>query len=446
MSVAALALLTVAGQQWASAQVQRPGFEAQTRFRDIKSASKKFVTDSSADETEKNQKAIKEMAKYHVSSLFASATKSAGSSEELPMSKVMHELGVDVLDRTSRNDKLTAGQQDLIKIFGAEVMADLKPGLMVKPPYSADKIVLMIDAARFVSIVAKSGYEEVADTAADMINNPEISDAVKLYYFKALKNLFAVRNQDFPEKSVITKAERDAQGDQGPGRFHRPQAQDRGQHPAGRARRDSLRSPRGNSCLGHVRHPIVRVEGKIECLPALVLLRVANMDRSIVPSPSLSERTEALIGYLNLDPDKSINMDFAAGFVGTVLKDLASEYQRARALPAKNTPVSELPKEPLPERDQMPWKYVGRRLSVNLAAWRDRWTNELPLPRPADQAQLVSRIADIGETKFLKQAIDGKRAEVDVMALRDWLDNNKFPNVLLISEDKESYIARPEGP
>jgi hypothetical protein len=181
-------------------------------------------------------------------------------------------------------------------------------------------------------------------------------------------------------------------------------------------------------------------------MPALVLLRVANMDQSIVPAPSLSERAEALIGYLNLDPDKSINMDFTAEFVGKALKDLAAEYTSAKALPARNTPATELPKEPLPERDNIPWKYVGRRLSVNLANWRDRWTNELPLPRPADQAQLVARIADTGESKFCKLAIEGKRAEVDVDAISRWLNNNKFPNVTLISEDKESYIARPEGP
>lgn len=444
--VAALALLTLAGARGFAADVQRPDLDQLTRFRDIKSGTKRFVQESTPAETQKNQGAIKRVAEYHVAELFASAGKSAGSSDDKPIHKMVHDFSLDVFDPSVYAGKITSGQQELIQIFGKETMAALKPVLTLKPPYNAEKTLLMINSARYVAALAKSGYEDLADTAVEMIDNPAINDAVKLYYLQALKNLFAVPNQERPDKSVITKPERERKAIKTLIDYitrkptispNAPQDEVDGYR---FVRREAIRA------LGNVRYSVVRVEGKVEMIPGLILLRVANMDKSIVPSPSLSERIEALVGYLQLAPDKEVNMDFTSWFVATVLHDLAVEYGSAKPLPPKGTAVADLPKEPLPERDGIAWKLAATRLGVALKAWKDHWENDLPPPRPADQARLVSRVVDIAESQYLKQAREGKRDQVNAEAFTEFRRNEKFPNAVMLTDDKNSFIARPEGP
>lgn len=447
LAAASLALLIQAGASRAADDVKVPTFDQQTRFRDIKSGTKRFVQENTPADTEKNQLAIKSMAQFHVARLMSSAAKSAGSSDTMPIYKMVENFSKDVLDTSINTGALSTGQQELIQIFGKEVLTALKPVLTMKEPYNAEKTLLMINAARYVAALGKSGYEDLADTAIAMIENPAIHDAVKLYYLEALKNLFAARNPEQPEKSVFKNPQREHKAIKTLIDFINRKPTFSAGAPQDEidgfryVRREAIRA------LGNVRLPVVRVLGKVETMPALVLLRVANMDKSITPAPSLSERIEALVGYLQLAPDRQINQDFTAGFVGTVLRDLALEYKSAKPLPnTKGVAPEDLPKEPLPERDAIPWKLTATRLSVAMKTWKDNWENNLPPPRPADQKALVSRIADLGESKFFKPANETKRDQVDVEAMISWLQTSKFPNVLLLTDEKSSFIARPEAP
>lgn len=444
--VAALALLTLSGARGVAADEKRPLPDQLFRFRDIKAGTKRFVQENTPKETQDNQAAIKSVAEWHVAELFAAATKSAGSSEDKPIYKAVENFSKDVFDPSLYSSKMTSGQQDLIQIFGKETIAALQPVLTLKPPYNAEKVLLMINAARYVAALGKSGYEDLADTAIAMIENPAIHDAVKLYYLQALKNLFATPNQDAPEKSVFKNAAREQKAIKTLINFITRKPAISADTPQDEidgyrfVRREAIRA------LGNVRYSVVRSQGEVLSVPGLILLRVANMDRSLAPTPSISERVEALVGYLQLAPDKEVNMDFTAGFVGTALRDLAVEYKTAKPLPPKGTAAADLPKEPLPERDTIAWKYAATRLSVAIKSWKDRWQNDLPPPRPADQARLVNRIADLADSSFLTLAHDGKRESVDPEPIKNWLINEKFPNSLMLTDDKNTFIARPEGP
>jgi hypothetical protein len=445
IAVAAVALLTVAGMQRAAAQDKRPDLDELYRFREIKGG-KRAVQESPAAEMDKNKAAIRKVAQWHASRLMSAANKSLGSSDELPISTAVREFTADVLEPNLYTARMTLGQQDMIQIFGKDVMTALTPILDFKPPYGADKTLLMINAGRCIAALAKSGYEPLADNAVAIIDNPAVSDAIKLYYLHALKNLFAVPNPDRPEKSVFTDPQRELKAINSLIGFltrkptispSAPQDEIDGYR---YVRREALRA------LGMVRYPIVRVQGNVQTIPAIVLLRFANSDKSIVPPPSVSERAEGLIGYLQLAPDKEQNMDFSAGFVALAVRDLAVDYKAAKPPPPKGIDPKDLPKEPLAERDYMAWKLTATRISAGLKSWKDNWDNNLPPPRPADQARLVTGAFDQCETAVLKYINDGKRTEVAPDLLNQWLQNEKFPNNLMFSDDKSTFITRPEGP
>src|SRR5262249_57988284 len=90
-------------------------------------------------------------------------------------------------------------------------------------------------------------------------------------------------------------------------------------------RREAIRA------LGFVRKPVLREDKKIVASPALWLLRVVAMDPMIKPEPSLSERADALVGYLQLAVDRDENMDYALFFVGRGIRDLAAEFKEFKA-------------------------------------------------------------------------------------------------------------------
>src|SRR5207247_5253087 len=66
-----------------------------------------------------------------------------------------------------------------------------------------------INAARILSFVGRSGYEDAADLAVEIIENPKESDAVRLYALQTLRLLFAVNNPEDKKASWVTKPERE---------------------------------------------------------------------------------------------------------------------------------------------------------------------------------------------------------------------------------------------
>src|SRR5262245_38896823 len=177
-----------------NAQDKRRSLEELTRYREMRSG-KRPLQESSAADTDLNKAAIKKVAQWHVSRLMYAASKSLGSSDELPIHQAVKEFAADVLE-INPNNRLNTGQQDFIKAFGQETMAALAPVLNFKPPYGADKTLLLINTGRCVSALAKSGYEPLADNCVAIIDNPAVGDAIRLYFLQALKNLFATPNQE----------------------------------------------------------------------------------------------------------------------------------------------------------------------------------------------------------------------------------------------------------
>ena len=196
-----------------------------------------------------------------------------------------------------------------------------------------------------------------------------------------------------------------------------------------------------------MRRPIYRDNKSVQAIPALVLLKVAGTDPAIVPTPSLSERVEATLAYLQLSPDRQENMDYVVFFLGKITRDLAKEFNDKIVL---NVDPKTTPKESIAvsQRDYYPWKYGAARLESAFKDWKSAWDQENPAaPQPASKlmTDLVSRVNDyvyipITGTNSGNKPIDGSIVD-------DWvkqqLDAGLFANASLFKDVPDAKVAYP---
>ena len=447
-ATAALAVLAVTAASAAAQRLPQLSPEDYSRFNDIRDGKKPFVNEPNKQDAQKNIDAIKRRAQLEVARMLDSANTSAGSSDTKPISQVVRSLHDVIIDPlTFGRTKLSEGQRDMIRIFGEEMNAQLRPIFGTKDKPSTADVLVRLNAARQLSIVAKSGFDELADTAVEVIADPNQHDAVKLYMFEALGNLFAVPHPEQEGKSVFTKEERENKAIQTLidfiARQPKMDANASRDEIAGvrYVRREAIRA------LGQVRKPVVRdANGKIVMSPGIWLLRVANADRNFVPPVSLSERVEGLVGYLNLQADKEQAMDFAAGFIATAIRDLGLEYKERKLLEKIKVDDKAPPERAPDDRDMQAWKLTANRIQLGLKVWRDNWENPAFGARPADIKAMMQRVSDTADRNILRQMIEGgKTDEINLQPLDDWLRSTQFPSASLFPDDKTLTIVRPDA-
>jgi len=446
---AALALVAgLCGSAAAQSKLQLTPDES-SRWTDIRNGVKPFVKENKADEAKKNKEAIQRKAQVEVARMLDWYNTAAGSSADKPISQVVRGLNDVIIEpaRFTAREKLTEGQRDMIIIFGEEMVNQLKPLIGTADKPSGADMVVKINAARALSIVAKSGYEGVAPYATEILNDPKQHDAVKVYVLQALHNLFAVPNREREERSVLAKDEDEVAPIQALISFiarkpnYGADASEEEINAFRYLRREAV------AALGKVRKPIVRTDGKVVAVPAVWLLRVANADVNFSPPVSISERIEALAGYLNMQGDKEQNMDFAAGFVALAIKDLAQQFKEARTLERPKTDDKEKEKK-VPdnseERDRQAWKLASVRISVGLKVWRDNWEN-LPGARPATVKKMLVDLGNVADKSILDLMYQGRRGEVSMEQLNSWLSGQQFTSRSLTNEDPSSIVTRSDA-
>jgi hypothetical protein len=400
-------------------------------------------------EKAKNEEVVRKMAHVQVNRLVDAANTASGSGDNNAITDVVRKLDDSIVDPIKWT-KINERQAEFIATFGKELTPELLKliGTSAKP--SSAEMLLKVNATRMLSILGRSGYEGVASGAAEILNDSKQSDAVKLYAIQAIKNVFAVPAPDHPEKSVISKPEQETAAILALVDFiaRKPDLSPT----ASREEVDAIRYVRREAirALGHVRKSIVRDpsnNAKVIVDPALWLLRVANSDRELVPSPSLSERVEGVIGYLMLIPDTEENMDFAAGFVATAMRDIAQEYKDRKLLEKPKADDKSPPAHIPEERDYLPWKLVANRLSLAFREWRYNWETYVPVAkRSAQWQEMVRTVATAADEDILRYMMVGNQTEsVDTNRLRIFLQSmTNVPN-LLFNEDKNSFITRPDA-
>src|SRR5262249_18056377 len=141
-------------------------------------------------------------AQVEVARMLDYAATADGSSDGKPISQVVRALNDVIVDPIRFPSPLKEGQRDMIKIFGEEMLNQLKPLLGTAEKASTQNMVIKINAARALSILGKSGYEPVGAYAAEVIGDPNQHDAVKVYALQALQFLFTVPHSELEGRSV----------------------------------------------------------------------------------------------------------------------------------------------------------------------------------------------------------------------------------------------------
>src|SRR5262245_12560 len=173
------------------------------RFTEIRLGTKARVREDNKDEAKKNEDAIRRKAQVEVARMLDYAGTADGSSDAKPISQVVRSLNDVLVDPARFPPPLKEGQRDMIKIFGDEMITQLKPLIGTKEKPSTQNLIIKINAARALSIVGKSGYDPIATYAAEIISDPNQHDAVKVYALQALQFVFAVPHAELEGKSVF---------------------------------------------------------------------------------------------------------------------------------------------------------------------------------------------------------------------------------------------------
>jgi hypothetical protein len=445
-AAASVALLTITGR--GAAQESKYNLSLQENVRwDALRQGKKQVSDG---EKAQNEAVIRRVAQIQVNKMLQAAEQGFGSSESNSISEAVRHAGEIFIDPLNLARPLSLSEFELNNIFAHEVDTQLMKLLGTPEKPSGAEILIKINAARMMSIVARAGYEGIAEDIITVLNDPKQSDAVKLYMLQALRHLFAVPHREKGANfSVFSKPEAEAKAIQTLIDFITRKPALSADAPKQEVdayrylRREAVRA------LGLVRKPIVKIDDKIVSVPALWLLRVANGDKNLVPAPSLSERVEGLVGYLQLSPDRDLNMDFAAGFVAAAVVDIARDYKDRKPL-AKPAAGAAVPAGPAAEeRDWLPWKLTANRMSLGLITWRKNWDEALPAAaKPDDVKRIVNGVVDGAESDFLKVVLSSGPNEsvtADNGSLKKLLETpGAFKNNLLLSNDKNSFVTRPD--
>jgi hypothetical protein len=342
-------------------------------------------------------------------------------------------------------------RKEYTQVYGQYVAAVLRQDIFgTKDKPKGFEPLVRINAARILARLGSSGYVrtddksvDTVDIALDILQNPKEIDAVKVYALQALKNLLALPNQAMPERSLLGKQpEREKKVILALIEFiTRPvtlsadcsiEEVDAWRY----LRREAIRA------LGFVRTPIVREDKGMTIVadPAFWLLRIAAGDPVLNPMPSLYERAEALIGFLQLNPDPQMEMDYASWFLAAAIRDLAAEFS-ARKVKLPNAPPNPGDTEQAFARDYVPWKTFWFKIDVLFDPWKKGWEGSIANP-PQGPLAMVNDLYQQCDASILKltSKVTTLPPNVEYEQLTTWLQA-QLPKVMAKSLFKDDPAA-----
>jgi hypothetical protein len=438
-----LGLLLAAGWFVAGKAVAQDDYpfpvEERNRLAPIRGGDKPFKDGSMAA----NQEAVNHAAKWAVMRITDPVNRNEKTGSPVPMNKLVTDAAALMIDMEKIIKQPTEGQRDYIQALGKAMLVHLRPILGSKDKPSSfpalKGLIVRVNAARILSFLGKSGFEETADLAIDVIDNPNESDAVRLFALQAIRNLLAAPNFDNPKASCITKSDRELKTAEALIAFI-------GRKPplnadATAEEIEAVRYVRREAvkALGWIRKPVIRKDKAIVADPALWLLKVVAMDQAIPLVPNLQERMEATIGYLQLNPDRAQNVDFAIYYIGAAIVEFAT-LANTRANPKLGPP------EPMPGKEVSPqeyygWKLASTRLLGAMKEWKEAWDQDHP-NSPQPQTRMVSELVEKTKLHMIDPILAiGDRKDTDVDLLRKWWEEQKWPNDKLYKEDATSVMT-----
>jgi hypothetical protein len=281
------------------------------------------------------------------------------------------------------------------------------------------KLIARVNAAGLLASVAAKGYEEAADVLNEIIRDPAEKEAVKLYAFRGLHDLFLQGAGDNPDP--FRSSERKAQCIQ-------TLIDYLGQKPtlaadAPAEEQEGLAYVRAEAvaALGETRIPafsrLIEKRREISRQTALTLLRVLAKD-GMTPTPSMDEQVAAFIGICRLQFQKcpEYQVDYAAYYVGRFMVEFIHRYVAER------------------EQNRYGWKGTAIRLSQSLEILKA----DVAGPPANIHAAYVTKVADQC-LRLLREIVDGKNDPVP-NDLAAWLEQNPPKSQSVYKEKAESIV------
>ncbi|MGE3807320.1 MAG: hypothetical protein AB7K24_21865 [Gemmataceae bacterium] len=185
--------------------------------------------------------------------------------------------------------------------------------------------IAQVNAVRILAALGETGVEDFAGPLAEIVDAPELNDAVKLHALRGLHALFT-ESAPFKDNALETKTlvTLDNFVKRPP---NYPKSASEGEIAAFRyVRRAAVRA------LGAGRTPRITEKGKPLAKPALHLIKILSGD-GVEPPPDLREQIEAAIAVCQLDPKTApgYNPDYTAQHLAAFTLEFCNRFNEDRS-------------------------------------------------------------------------------------------------------------------
>ena len=388
---------------------------------------KRRVIDSDKQTTKQNREALQRAAQslaYRIAQPPYNGDppveKKGGPSREemlelMTMPRLMDEAQRYFLAPSARN-KLSDMQMEYVREFAPLIDKELHVVLE-----KGTKPIVVINAARMLSLAARMPYPGTADGLMAIIKDPKQPEPVKLYAFQGLNNLLAQPGPDANQPHIYEDTVKLGEIADTLAEYilkpREPESKDPKVAEVVRfIRREAIRA------FCQLRVSVVKDRAnviKAKTKPGVLVMRIALGDDGFVPSLSLSERIDGLVGFMNMRPDVDENPDVAAYGIVLAMQELV----RAQGDADKT----------------IPWKVVGARLSAAADNLKTNTTEALA-PRLRDRYMKVAEVV----TPIAKALEDnGDKAKPDATPINEWATQQPPPTNVLFKDDPQSALKGP---
>lgn len=331
--------------------------------------------------------------------------------------KSMQELRREVFDQIidPRGKPVAGNQQVFMEEFGKRLTARLQE--VSKNP----KPIARLNAVMVLAHLAATGQEQAADVLAEVIQDPKENDAIKLFAFRGLRELFALGHGENPIQFKNKERE---------GRCIVALLDYLNRKPNIRegAAADELAAipfvrSEAVAALGETRYPAITREidkktKAVERRTALALLRMMRKD-GVPAGAALKEQVAAAVGLCQLQANlcEEYQPDYTAFQIGKFIVEFATRFNN----------------ESMQKKE--PWKIDAARLSNGL--------NQLKSDKMDSQvAQYVAKLADQAES-VLKAIVAGN-LQPNPAELESWLQANP-PKSRTVYRGIQDAVVRDGG-
>ncbi|WP_157369464.1 hypothetical protein [Zavarzinella formosa] len=264
-----------------------------------------------------------------------------------------------------------------------------------------------LNIVRMLASCSKMPGTKLIDPLLRVINDPNESDALKLYAFQGIKTFLEHGHPEDPTKHINYKdVAKLAQISDSLTKYI--------------VQKRSYRDAKEQMVIEYVRREAVAATGRFKLgvvrentrkplsRPGYTLMRVL-WDPEIAPPVTIQERIEAICGFCQMKIDDDLNIDVAAPF----LQPSLVEYLRQA-----NNDFTRMTKET--SKSILPWKISAARLSYSFALWREAAKT---VPKPRYPEYITSLANDVIATLAPIEK-EGAGATTDSNSLAQWLPRN----------------------